>query len=124
MTNSKFALSVGLASGALVLFLATIAMGGALQAGLAPWPGIGVIVLTATSFALSWRRKSFLLAGLLAATGAAGLIYGLIVTGLFAVVVFPGPIIGVIIGIGVLGLGVAKGIEAAHLGNRTAISSR
>lgn len=124
MTNTKFALSAGLASVALVLFLATIAAGGALQAGLAPWPGIGVIVLTAASFALSWRRRSFLLAGLLAATGAVGLIYGLIVTELFAVIVFPGPIIGVIIGIGVLGLGIAKSVEAARLGNRTTIASR
>lgn len=123
MANSRFCLSVRLASGALVLFLATIAAGGALQAGLAPWPGIGVILLTAASFALSRRRRSFLLAGLLSATGAVGVIYGLIVTELFAIIVFPGPIIGVIIGIVVLGLGVAKGIEAAHLGKRTAIAS-
>jgi hypothetical protein len=40
MTNSKLILAVGLASAALVLFHAVIAVGGALQAGLAPWPGI------------------------------------------------------------------------------------
>lgn len=61
---------------------------------------------------------------LLAAIGSVGLVYGLIVTEFFAVIVFPGPIIGVIIGIGVLGLGAAKGIEAARPGSRTATTSR
>lgn len=61
---------------------------------------------------------------LLAAIGSVGLVYGLIVTEFFAAIVFPGPIIGVIIGIGVLGLGAAKGIEAARPESRTATTSR
>ncbi|MGI0025562.1 MAG: hypothetical protein ACREA4_10530, partial [Nitrososphaera sp.] len=92
--------AVGLASTALVLFLAVIPMGGALQAGLAPWPGIGLVVLATTAYAVSWNQRSFLVAGLLIASGMLGLVYGLIVTGFFSLIVFPGPIIGVIIGLG------------------------
>lgn len=123
MVNSRFALAAGLTLAALFVFLATIAMGGALQARLAPWPGIGIIVLTVAAFALSWKQSSFLLAGLLAAVGAVGLVYGLIVTEFFSTIVFPGPIIGVFIGIGVLGLGAAKGMEAARTKNRKATAS-
>lgn len=124
MSNTKLALAVGLASAALVLFVAVIVIGGALQAGLAPWPGIGIIVLAVAAFALSWRQRSFLMGVLLAAIGSVGLVYGLIITEFFVVIVFPGPIIGVIIGIGVLGLGAAKGIEAARPESRTATTSR
>ena len=123
MINSRSALAVVLTLAALLVFLATIAMGGALQARLAPWPGIGIIVLTLGAFALSWKQSSFLLAGLLAAVGAVGLVYGSIVTDFFSAIVFPGPIIGVFIGIGVLGLGAAKGMEAARMKNRKAPAS-
>src|SRR5262245_31106578 len=51
MTNSKIMLAVGLAAATLVVFVAVLAMGGALQAGLAPWPGIGVAVLAVGAFA-------------------------------------------------------------------------
>ncbi|MGI0035031.1 MAG: hypothetical protein ACRD98_04080 [Nitrososphaera sp.] len=108
---------------ALVLFLAVIPMGGALQAGLAPWPGIGLVVLATTAYAVSWNQRSFLVAGLLIASGMLGLVYGLIVTGFFSLIVFPGPIIGVIIGVGIIGLGAAKGIEAARIGSKTATAS-
>jgi flagellar motor component MotA len=60
MINARSALAVGLTLAALLVFLATIAMGGALQARLAPWPGIGIIVLTLGAFALSWKQSSFL----------------------------------------------------------------
>lgn len=116
MTNPRLALSVGLAAATLVLFLAVIAIGGALRAGLAPWPGMGAIVMSAAAFAMSWKQESFLVAGLLAASGLVGLIYGLIATEFFASVAFRGPIFGVIIGLPILGLGVAKGIEAARAG--------
>jgi hypothetical protein len=116
VANSRLALAAGLAAATLVLFLAVIAVGGALQAGLAPWPGIGAILMEAAAFAVSWRQRSFLVAGLLAAGGLVGLIYGMIAMGFFSVVAFPGPILGVIIGLAILGLGVAKGVEAAWAG--------
>lgn len=52
--------------------------------------------------------------GLLAASGIIFMIPALIATGYFAVIVFPGPILGVIFGLAVLGLGVAKGVGTAR----------
>jgi hypothetical protein len=57
-------------------------------------------------------------AGLLAASGAVGLVYGLIATEFLAAATIPGPVFGVIIGLPVLGLGVATGAETARAGRR------
>jgi hypothetical protein len=116
MTNSKLVLAVGLAAATLVVFLAVTVSGGALRAGLAPWPGIGAIVLATAAFVVSWKQRSLLLAGLLAASGVTGIIGGVINTRYFAVIMFPGPILGAIIGVVILGLGVAKGIETLQAG--------
>jgi hypothetical protein len=114
MTNSKLVLAIGLAAATLVVFLAVTASGGALRAGLAPWPGIGAIVLATGAFVVSSKQKSFLVSGLLAASGVTGIIAGIINTWFFAVIMFPGPILGAIIGVVILGLGVAKGIESVQ----------
>jgi hypothetical protein len=53
-------------------------------------------------------------AGLLSASGIIFMISAIVATGFFAAIVFPGPILGVIIGLGILGLGVAKGIRTAR----------
>src|SRR5215203_3658258 len=91
MTNPKNVLSVGLAAATtLVVFLTVTISGGALRAGLAPWPGIAAIVLATLAFVVSWKHRSFLVAGLLAASGVTG-----------------------IIGLRILGLGVAKGMGTA-----------
>lgn len=116
MTNSKLVLATGLAAATLVLFLAVTASGGALRAGLAPWPGIGAIVLATAAVVVSWKQRSLAVAGLLAASGLFGIIAGMINTGFFAVIMFPGPILGAIIGVVILGLGVAKGLETVHAG--------
>ena len=55
-----------------------------LQAGLAPWPGVGAIALAAAAFVVSRNVRN---------------------TDFFTVIVFPGPIIGIIIGLGIFGLG-------------------
>jgi hypothetical protein len=116
MTNPRLALAVVLAAATLAVFLATIAAGGALRAGLAPWPGIAIVAMATAAFALSWEQRSFLVAGLLAASGAVGVVYGLIATELLAAATFPGPIFGVLIGVPLLGLAVAKGVETARAG--------
>ena len=118
MTNSKLVLAIGLAAATLVVFLAVTLSGGALRAGLAPWPGIGAIVLATAAFVVSWKQRSLLVSGLLAASGVTGIIAGIINTELLAVIVFPGPILGVIIGLVILGLGVAKGIESVQAWRR------
>ena len=104
-------MATGLAAATLVLFVAVIAVGGALRAGLAPWPGIGAIVMAAAAFALSRNQESFVVAGLLIASGLVGVVYGLIATN-FSSIELRGPTFGIVIGLPLLGLGVAKGIGA------------
>ena len=113
MTDARLVLAASLAAATLALVLGVVAMGGAERAGLAPWPGIAVPVMAAAAFVLSGKRGSFLVAGLLAASGAVGLVSGLVATEFLAAVTFPGPVFGVIIGLPVLAPGVAKGVEAA-----------
>ena len=59
MTNSKLVLAVRLAAATLVVFLAVTLSGGALRAGLAPWPGIGAIVLATAHLLCNGSRGHF-----------------------------------------------------------------
>ncbi len=72
------------------------------------------IVLATAAFVVSCKQRSLLVAGLLAASGVTGIIAGMINTEFFAVIMFLGPILGAIIGVVILGLGVAKGIETVQ----------
>jgi hypothetical protein len=122
MANSKLVLAMGLAATALALDLTNLI--GGLAVGSysvlhgAPHQALGLstVVLATAAFITSWKQGSFPIAGLLAATGVIGMIPGLIALANvnFAVIVFPGPISGVIYGLGILGLGVAKGIRTAR----------
>jgi hypothetical protein len=132
MTNLKHVLSVGLAAATLLAVLPFFA-GGALlllqglaplivQAGIVPGTGpawfvpvvpISAIGLATAAFVVSWNQRSFLVGGLLAVSGVLLMIPSLIATGYLAVIMVPGPILGVIIGLGIFGLGVAKGIKTA-----------
>lgn len=117
MTNSKLALVVGLAAAALALVLTNLIGGVAvLVAGLAPVLIISAIALAAGAFVVSWKQRSFAVAGLLAATGVIQMIPAVIflVNTNFAVIEIPGPILGVIFGLAILGLGVAKGTRTAR----------
>jgi len=107
-TNSKVMLAVGLAAAAFALVLANTLGGVVLRTGLVPVLGIGVVPLAVAALIMSWNQRSILVAGLLVAAGIVGMIPGLIATGYLAVIMFPGPIYGVIYGLGVLGLGVAN----------------
>ena len=117
MTNKKLVPGVGLAAAALALVLPNLAGGIAvLGLGLGTALNISALVLGAAAFAVSWKQRSYLVAGLLAAAGAIYMIPGLVALASinFAVIVFPGPILGVIFGLAVLGLGAAKGIRTAR----------
>jgi hypothetical protein len=105
-------LAVGLAAATLVVFVVVIAIGGALRAGLAPWPGIGIAVLAIAAFAVSRERRSFVVAGLLVASGVVGIVYALIRTEFLTASSFPGPIFGIILGLPILGLAVAEAVGA------------
>jgi hypothetical protein len=119
-TNSKLVIGVGLAAASLAFFLTNAVGGLALLRiagpGLAPVLGIGAIVLATAAFGVSWNQRSYLVAGLLAAGGITFAISGLIALARinFAVIEFPGPILGVILGLPILGLGIAKGIRTAR----------
>jgi hypothetical protein len=70
----------------------------------------GAITFAIAAFVISWKQRSYLLAGLLAASGVILMILPLANMNF----VIPGPIIGVIVGLVILGLGVAKGIRTAR----------
>jgi hypothetical protein len=114
VASSKTMLAAGLATATLVVFVVVIAMGGALRAGLAPWPGIAVAVLATAAFAVSRERRSFAVAGLLAASGVVGVVYGLLRTDFLMATSFPGPIFGIILGLPILGLAVAEAVGATR----------
>ena len=133
MKNSRRILSIGLAAAALAAIVPFFAGGVLLlvpgiapfvvQAGLVPGAGpawfgpvfgISAVVLSTAAFIVSWNQKSFLVAGLLIASGTAFMLPALIATGFLAVIVIPGPILGVIIGAGILGLGITKGARSAR----------
>jgi hypothetical protein len=118
MTNSKLVIGVGLAAAALALVLPNLA-GGIAVLGLAAGTALNIsaLVLSAVAFAVSWKQRSYLIAGLLAAAGAIYMIPGLVALASinFAVIVFPGPVLGVIFGLAILGLGAAKGIRTARV---------
>jgi hypothetical protein len=81
-----------------------------------PAGGLAVIVVTtaialaAAAFVVSWKQRSFPVAGLLAASGIILMILPLANMNF----VIPGPIIGVIVGLMILGLGLAKSIRTAR----------
>jgi hypothetical protein len=110
MTNSKLVLEVGLAAAALVL--ATNVIG--VHRLLATLVGISAMGMSVAVFSVSLGQKSYVAAGLLVTAGIIYMIRGLIALGDFGVITFPSPISGVIIGLVILGLGVAKGIRTAR----------
>jgi len=133
MTNLKYILSVGLAA-ATALAALPFFIGGALlyvqglaplilQAGIVPGTGpawfvpvvpVGVLGLATAAFVISRRQRSFFVSGLLAVSGILLMVPSLIATGYLTMIVLPGPIIGVIIGLGILGLGIVKSIRTAR----------
>lgn len=122
-TNSKSALAVGLAAATIALVLTLVVGGPAVMqgAGVAMAFVISAIALAVVAFIVSRNQRSFLVAGLLAASGAILMVPGLIATGYLSVIVFPGPILGVIFGLIIFGLGVVSGIRTTR--NATAATA-
>jgi len=140
MASTTHVLSVGLAAATLAVVLPflqgvmlLVVPGFAsmvTQAGLAPilgaWFGpvipLIALALAIATFAVSWKHKSFLVTGLLAASGIIFTVTSVMATGFFAAIEVPGPILGVIFGLAILGLGAAKGIRTARMAAVTARS--
>ena len=133
MTNLKQTLSIGLAVSTMVVatffaisllllrpsFAPLIPEVGITQGTVPQWFGpifgIGAILLAVATFAISWKHRSFTVAGLLAISGIVYMIPGLIALVVlnFPASLFPGPVVSVIIGLFIFGLGAAKGIRIA-----------
>jgi hypothetical protein len=76
------------------------------------------VALATAAFVVSWNHRSFLVTGLLATSGVVFMVTSMVATGFFAVIQVPGPILGVIFGLAILGLGVAKGVGTARPSKR------
>jgi hypothetical protein len=69
----------------------------------------GAVTFAIAAFVISWKQRSYLVAGLLTASGIILMILPLANMNFM----IPGPIIGVVVGLGIVGIGVAKGIRTA-----------
>lgn len=76
-------------------------------------PGLIALALSAAAFIISWRRRSYLVAGLLTTAGIIYTIHLAPFLGDHGIIAFPGPVVGLFFGHVILGLGVAKGIGSA-----------
>lgn len=115
MANKRIAIAQVLAGITFALGLTNaLANPQLLITGLAADVGISTIVFAVAAFVVSLKRRSYLVAGLLAAGGIAFMMPAVIALGDFSVIVFPGPILGVIFGLSIFGLGVSKTAGAAR----------
>ncbi|HEX7033686.1 MAG TPA: hypothetical protein VF172_11870 [Nitrososphaera sp.] len=118
MTSSKLVIGVGLAAAAIALVLPNLVVGiTVLGLPLGMALNITAIAVSTAAFAISWNQRSYLIAGLLASAGVLYMMPALVALASinFAVIVFPGPILGVIFGLMILGFGVVKGIRTARV---------
>lgn len=141
MTNTKYTISVVLAAATLAIVLFPLAestklvfpaigptleqvgiVPGSEPAWVAPVAGLTAIALSATAFVLSWKQKSFIVASLLVASGLVYTTGTLIAAAYLFGFVIPGPILGVISGLGILALGIVRSVKAAR--TRTSIIAR
>jgi hypothetical protein len=123
MTNSKLRLAQGLAIAATIAILINT------FAGLPPTPvrllfAVTGVLLAAAAFGVSWGQKSVLISALLLISGTLVTVNAIIATRNVSILVFPGPIIGVILGLVLLALGIAKSLSTATKIRTEATTSR
>ena len=115
MANAKLVIAQVLAGVTFALVLTnTLASVQILVAGLGAVFGISAIALSVAAFVLPLKKRSYVVAGLLAAGGIIYMIPAVTALGDFSVIVVPGPILGVLFGLLIFGLGVAKGVRTAR----------
>lgn len=114
MANAKLVIAQVLAGATFALVLTnTLATVQILMAGLGAVFGISAIALSVAAFVLSLKKRSYVVAGLLAAGGIIYTMPAVTALGDFSVIVVPGPILGVLFGLLIFGLGAAKGARTA-----------
>ncbi len=115
MSNSKLVLAKGLAGAALVLALVDAIWGSSsLPVDVATGGivfGLSTISFSTAAFFISLRKRSLLVSALLVASGIVITAHGVIETRNLTIIYIPGPILGVIFGLCVLALGVARTIK-------------
>jgi len=111
MEDKKLLVGVVFAAAALA-FILTNVLGG--PAFLGDVDDLSAIAFAAAAFVVSWKQRSYLVAGLLIAGGIVFMIPAIIATEYLSVIVMPGPILGIISGLGILGLGIVKTIRTAR----------
>jgi hypothetical protein len=117
MTNLKLVIGIGLAAATLAVVLINAVGNVALVTKVGPTPvfSLAAMALSTAAFVVSWKQRSYLVAGLLAASGIIFMVPALNAMGYsLEVIVFPGPILGVIFGLVIFGMGVAKGIRTVR----------
>lgn len=115
MANARIVIAQVLAGAAFVMVVINLVAGiQILVAGIAAVFSISTIALAVAAFVLSLKKRSYVVSGLLAASGVMFMIPALIATGYLAFIVVPGPILGVLFGLLIFGLGVAKGVRTAR----------
>jgi hypothetical protein len=124
MTNSKLRLAQGLAIAAATIAILINTFG-----GLPPTPvrllfAVTGVLLAAAAFGVSWGQKSVLISALLLISGTLVTVNAIIATRNVSILVFPGPIIGVILGLVLLALGIAKSLSTATKIRTEATTSR
>jgi hypothetical protein len=77
-------------------------------------PGLIALTLAGAAFGISSNHRSFLVAGLLSATGILYTIHLAPFLGDHSIIAFPGPVVGLFIGHLILALEIVKGIESAR----------
>jgi len=97
--------------------------------GLPPTPvrllfAVTGVLLAAAAFGVSWGQKSVLISALLLISGTLVTVNAIIATRNFSILVFPGPLIGVILGLVLLALGIAKSLSTATKIRTEATTSR
>jgi len=114
---AKRGLGIGLAAATLAVCIVNATGNVALVTKVGPTPvlSLAAIALSAAAFVLSWRQKSYLVAGLLAASGMIFMLPALSAMRYsLSTIIFPGPILGVIFGLAIFGLGIATGIRSTR----------
>jgi hypothetical protein len=77
-------------------------------------PGLIALALSGAAFVVSWRQRSYLVAGLLIAAGIMYTVHLAPFLGNHSIIAFPGPVVGLFFGHVILALGMAKGIGSAR----------
>ena len=122
-TNSKLRLAQGLAIAATIAILIN-AFGGLPPTLVRLLFAVMGVLLAAAAFGVSWGQKSILISALLLISGTLVTVNAIIATRSFSILVFPGPIIGVILGLVLLALGIAKSLSTATKIRTEATTSR